>query len=385
MNKYDVIVIGGGPAGVMCAIEAASNGNTVALLDINGYLLRKLSVSGGGRCNISNTLTRDDFFAKTWNAKFFYSTFSNFSNLDLVDWLNDNGLKTKVEKTKVFPVSDKSQEIVDLFFTKLKNSGVKYFPNTQVIDVEKISDGFRTTTSMGNVFSNKVVIATGGVTYSKLGATDFAINTAKKFGIETIEPYATNCSLELAISDKLMGVSIPNATVRYGKKKITGEILFTHFGITGPAIFAITGENVTHPTISVSVSDITIDKLKEVANTSNRTLANTFRNVAPEKYVYYVMANDGELIGHSATREALARVHNALTNYEFKVKGKSNIDRAFTMGGGIKLDQISPRTFESKAVEGLYFIGECLDYFAPTGGFNLSLCISMGKTCGEKL
>lgn len=385
MRHYDLAIIGAGPSGVMCAIEAARNGNNVILIDGNSSILKKLSVSGGGRCNISNTLTKEEFFNKMHNSKFFNSTFSNFSNLDLVEWLNENGLKTKVEKTKVFPLSDKSKEIVSLFSKLLRQAKVEVMLDTKVKQVVKSEDKFSIKTSEGDVTASKVVVAAGGVSYAALGSSDIALLIAKSFDIKVIDTYPTNCSLNLAISDKLMGVAIPNANVKYGKYETKGDILFTHFGITGPAVFGMTGEKEIHETISVGITNMSLDEFKEIANKSNKTMARTYKGLGPEKYVNYVMANDGELIANSVKKDALERVYNNLTNYTFKVKSKIEIDKAFTMGGGISLDEINPRTFEAKNIPCLYFIGECLDFFAPTGGFNISLCISMGKTCGEKI
>ena len=381
--KYKNVVIGAGPSGIMCALQL--NNKDTLVIDGNKEILLKLKHSGGGRCNITNNDDYQTFFEKVNSDKFLMSTLSNFDNYSLKEYIESIGVKLKLEGKKYFPTTDNSTTIIDAISSEIKFD-LKL--STTVMDVKKDGEDFVIHTDGGKVICENLIIASGGATYKQFGATKLAYQVANSFGIDVIKQYPTNTSLQTS-KHNLMGISLQNAQIKYQNKIVEGDVLFTHFGITGPAIFELTSSNEYAGDLIINVLKMerqdALTFLKTSFNDSNKKVINQLASLAPQKYLEVVLGKLKELICNSITNEQFEIICDALTSYKLIVSNYFKFDSAFTTGGGISKKEISPKTFESKKINNLYFIGECLDVFAPTGGYNLTLYFSMGYSCGMQI
>ena len=401
MQIYDVIVIGGGPAGMLSSIISAKRGKTTLLIEKNNILGKKLLITGKGRCNVTNSAPIEDFILNTRvNPNFMYSAFYSFTNDDLIKMLSDEGLELKEERGgRIFPVSDSSWDVKNTL-EKLLNKNKVSIKNEKVTFVDKKDDVFFVKTQNGLYYAQKVIIATGGVSYPKTGSTGDGYKFAKNFNHSIVTPTASLVPLvtkEDFIKD-LMGLSLKNIGITLYKndKKIYedfGEMIFTHFGLSGPVILSASshmkedGEYKLKIDLKPALDVKTLDKriLRDFENEKNKDFINSLDALLPKKLIPVIVGLTGiderEKV-HSITKEQRQKLVNLLKEFTLTITSKRPIDEAIITSGGVNVKEIDPSTMESKLVKGLYFAGEVIDVDAYTGGYNLQIAFSTAYLAG---
>lgn len=404
-----VVVAGGGPAGMMAAIQSAKRGNQVILFEKNEKLGKKLFITGKGRCNITNACDVSDLFSYVIsNPKFLYSAFYNFTNEDVVAFLNGLGLRTKEERGKrVFPASDKSSDVIRVLQNECKKQGVVVQFNTAVKDL-LISDGAVRGIELRNgkrLDADAVILATGGVSYPSTGSTGDGLKIAQKWGhtVTPLRPGLTGMTVKENYGARLMGLTLKNCALwmeEKGKKKPVyqgfGELLFTHYGVSGPLILSASSrvgdcleraELILHVDLKPALTAEQVQKrlLKEFEARKNCNLHNALGAVLPKSMIpvfleYCRLKPDAKV--NQVTREERRKIEEGLKDFSMTLTGLRGMDEAIITRGGIRIKEVDPSTMESKIVSGLYFAGEILDVDALTGGFNLQIAWSTGYTAG---
>lgn len=412
----NVVVVGGGPAGMIAGITSAEEGNNVILVEKNSSLGNKLKITGKGRCNITFDGDEEKFRNNIVNSsKFMYSSFSNFNNKDVVDFFNKLGVKTKVERGgRVFPVSDSAMDVVNALKNKLKKENVKIKYNSRVVEIitenEKIS-GVKLENGT-EVACDKCIIATGGKSYSSTGSTGDGYILLEKLGhsIKEIKPGLVPLKSEDKICKELQGLSLRNVKVSIIDKtnnKILysefGEMMFSHFGVTGPVVLSAssklnTVKNIKEkiknkqielvidlkPALSFEVLDKRIQR--DFEKYTNKEFKNSLNDLLPQKLISPIInlsKIDKEKKVHQITREQRENLVNIVKNLKINISGFMPLDMAIVTSGGINTKEINPKTMESKIVKGLYVVGELLDVDAYTGGYNLQIAFSTGVAAGK--
>ncbi|MDD2480873.1 MAG: NAD(P)/FAD-dependent oxidoreductase [Lutispora sp.] len=408
--SFDVIVIGGGPAGMMAAGTAGSMGKKVLLIEKNNKLGKKLYITGKGRCNITNFTSKEEFIAHiTKNPKFLYSSFNNFFNTDLMDFFADLGLKTKIERGgRVFPVSDKSSDVIKSLEKYLMNNDVTIRLNTKVKSI-KTKDGEVEGVELegGDVISSSsAVVTTGGLSYPLTGSTGDGYKFAKILGheITDLKPSLVPLIVKEDYIKEIQGLSLKNVTIKAscdGKVLFedTGEMLFTHYGLSGPLILSASffiSEKVFNKKKTYIIIDLkpglTNDELnrrllKDFDLNKNKYFKNSLDNLLPQKIIPIIInlsGIPGEKEVNQISREERKNLVALLKNMSFEIIGTRPISEAIVTSGGVNIKGINPKTMESKLVRGLFFAGEVLDVDAFTGGYNLQIAFSTGYTAGLK-
>lgn len=412
----NVVVVGGGPAGMIAGITSAEEGNNVILVEKNSSLGNKLKITGKGRCNLTFDGDEEKFRNNIVNnSKFMYSSFSNFNNKDVVDFFNKLGVKTKVERGgRVFPVSDSAIDVVNALKNKLKKEDVKIKYNSRVVEIitekEKIS-GVKLENGT-EIACDKCIIATGGKSYSSTGSTGDGYILLEKLGhsIKKIKPGLVPLKSEDKICKELQGLSLRNVKVSLIDKtndKILysefGEMMFSHFGVTGPVILSAssklnTVKNINEkiknkqielvidlkPALSFEVLDKRIQR--DFEKYTNKEFKNSLNDLLPQKLISPIInlsKIDKEKKVHQITREQRENLVNIVKNLKINISGFMPLDMAIVTSGGINTKEINPKTMESKIVKGLYVVGELLDVDAYTGGYNLQIAFSTGVAAGK--
>lgn len=403
-----VIVVGGGPAGMMAAIQAAKNGNEVILLEKNEKLGKKLYITGKGRCNITNACDTEELFSKVIsNPKFLYSAFYGFSNFDVIDFFEKEGLQTKVERgNRVFPYSDKSSDVIFALQRKLKEHGVKVRYLANVTDV-LIEDGsWKTVIINGkeSLTGDKLIIATGGLSYPITGSTGDGFRFAKKMGhkVTRLSPSLVPFTIKEEYIKELQGLSLKNVEVSItaDKREIYhdfGEMLFTHFGVSGPLI--LSGSCYVAPYVGKKSIEVTIDLkpaltmeqldariLREFEEFKNKNYKNSLEHLLPRKLISVIISLskiDPEKKVNVITKEERYRLLEAIKAMKLHVDGLRDYKEAIITQGGVSVKEINPSTMESKLIKDVYFIGEALDLDAVTGGYNLQIAWSTAFLAGN--
>jgi len=406
--KYDVAVIGGGPAGMLAAGTAASMGKKTVIVEKNEKLGKKLFITGKGRCNVTNTAGFDEFMKNIpKNSKFFYSAFSSFSNSDLIELLRSLGLRTKEERGgRVFPESDKSSDVIRALEKYLKQYNAEVLLNTRVSGIRQ-ADG-----AVGGVLlesgrlleCSSVIICTGGVSYPQTGSTGDGYNIARKAGHSVNELMPSLVPLvagDTFIKD-LQGLSLKNVKLRAladGKQVYEdfGEMLFTHYGLSGPIILSASfyvsdylrknRDIKLQLDLKPALSEEELDRriIRDFEKNTNKQFKNSLDELLPQKMIPVIIGLSGideakEV--HQITREERKGLVRLLKGLTITVEGTRPIEEAIVTSGGINLKEINPKTMESKLVRGLYFAGEIIDLDAFTGGFNLQIAFSTGYVAG---
>lgn len=399
-----VLIVGGGPAGMMAAAVAAKRGKRAVIIEKNRDLGRKLLITGKGRCNITNDCDISEFIENVpVNGNFLYSAFYSFTNRDLVNLLNKAGLETKVERGgRVFPVSDRAADVLLCLKRILKHYGVKTVC-AAVTDIRTDGDGKRVILS-GNraVKCDSVIIATGGVSYPKTGSTGDGYRFAKKMGHTIVTPKGSLVPMELdsKYCSALMGLSLRNAalTVFEDGREIYsdfGEMLFTHYGASGPIILSASshmrdfGRHKYKIKIDLksALDEQTLDKriLRDFEANKNKAYINSLDALLPKKLIPVI----AELSGIDAHKQvnsiSKAERHSLLSclkSLEFDVRRLRSVTDAIVTSGGVSVKEINPKTMESKIEKGIFFAGEVIDVDAYTGGFNLQIAFSTGYLAG---
>lgn len=394
-----IAIIGGGPAGMMCAIKAAEN-HGVTIFEKNEKLGKKLFITGKGRCNLTNYCDEREFLKNMVNnSNFMYSSIYSFSPFTTYYYFEELGLPLKVERgNRVFPLSDKSSDVIKAYEKKLKDLGVKINLNYEVTSIEKVGEEFIIN---GREKFDKVVIATGGISYKLTGSTGDGYKFAKNFGHKIINQVPGLIGINLKNNFSLAGLTLKNVELKVIKdKKIIsnefGEMLFTHRGISGPIVLT-TSSKINRlkdfemfldlkPALEPDRLDARI--LRDFSENQNKNIENVMKSLLPKDLISYVLYSSGisgdEKV-NQITKIERENLVKTIKNFELKFDSLDDIDRAIVTSGGIDVKDIDPKTMESKKVSGLYFIGEVLDLDGFTGGFNIQIANSTGYSCGINL
>ncbi|MCX7705052.1 MAG: NAD(P)/FAD-dependent oxidoreductase [bacterium] len=401
-----LVVIGAGPAGIMASISAAQNGKKVLLIDRNKSIGQKLLLAGAGRCNLTNNIPIEEFFDKYHNGDFLRNAFSQFSNIDLMDFFESNGLKLEIERgNRVFPVTQSSQDIVVFLRQQLENHKVQLWFRNRVVGIEKQQDGiFKITTKKAEIFARSVILATGGKTYPETGSNGDGYKFTRLLGHTIVKPVPVLCGINLKETwiKQWQGISLKNIEVKTiaGGKIIGsefGEAIFTHYGISGPAVLNLSRviADIKNPSgikISIdfkpAIDEKTLENrlINEFSKNSNKSLKNIMKNLLPENMIeeFLLMGTlSGSIKGNQITVEQRKILISLFKNFTLTFDSLRGFKEAIVTRGGVKLDQVNPKTMESKIVPGLFFAGEILDIDGKTGGFNLQAAFSTGFVAGK--
>ena len=387
MNHYDTIVIGGGPAGMMATISSSFYGQTTLLLEKNRKLGKKLAGTGGGRCNVTNNGSLDDLLAGIpGNGRFLYSVFSQFDNQDIVRFFTENGVKLKVEDHgRVFPASDRSQTIIQALTDKIAELGGQVRCQVEVTSVKKIDGQFVIKSKDETWTADRLIVTTGGKSYPSTGSTGFGHDIARHFQHTITELEAAESPLLTDFPHKaLQGISLDDVTLHYSKHHITHDLLFTHFGLSGPAALRMSsfvkgGEILTLD----SVPHYSKEELTEILEKNReKSLKNVLKAYLPERLAEFFAQDFPEKVKQLSPKEIDA-VLAKVKELPIPVTGKMSLAKSFVTKGGVSLKEINPKTLESKLVPGLHFAGEVLDINAHTGGFNITAALCTGWVAGS--
>ena len=414
-----VIIIGGGPAGMMAAITAKENKNDVLMIEKNNQLGKKLLITGKGRCNITSSLDMDTFIRNTpGNGMFLYSAYQQYTNKDIIKFLNKQGLEVKEERgNRIFPITDKSIDVLKCFTKKLKelNIDIKYNEKVLEILVENIDGKTKVTgvkTNSEILKTDKVILATGGKSYPLTGSTGDGYKLAQKLGhsITEIKPSLVPLkAYNKSECKQLQGLSLRNVKIKLmdieKNKKIYedfGEMIFTHFGVSGPIILSASAHLVRYKNIERLFNEKNIilkidlkpalqDKklndrvLRDFEQVKNKQFKNSLDKLLPQKLISIIIErskiNPNKKV-NEITKKEREKLIKEIKDFEIEIVGFRPIDEAIITSGGINIKEIDPKTMESKKVKGLYFAGEIIDVDSYTGGFNLQIAYSTGYVAG---
>jgi len=403
MHKYDVVVIGGGPAGLMAAGTAGEKGAKVLVIEKMGSLGRKLLISGSGRCNITNTIDKTSEFVSHFGRKgrFLYQAINSFNTSSTVQFFNSRGLATVVDKDiKVFPASDMALEVLSVLTRYVKESGVDIRQGAIIKSIQA-EDGFTISLPNDTINSKALIIATGGMSYPKTGSTGDGYKYAQVLGHTIVKP--SPALVPVIVKDpwvkELQGLSIRNAELSIyidGKKSASDiqDAVFTENGLSGPAVYNltrmidITAKDMTlvidmYPNTEYHELDIQIAQY--VQENARKTLKNTLDKFFPPKLLMLAIKMSGadpEMRAGSLNKATRKKLVNILKNLSFKIERFAGFERAVVTSGGVSLKEIDGKTMMSKIVKNLYFAGEVMDIDGPTGGFNLQVSWSTGRLAG---
>ncbi len=411
MQMSNVCVIGGGAAGMMAAITAGECGNKVTLFEKNEKLGKKLFITGKGRCNVCNASDEENIFNNVLkNKKFLYSAVYGFNADAVMDFFEKYGLKLKVERgNRVFPASDKSSDVISTLSKALKQNNVKICLNTAVKDIVLKKDGdvrsldYIVLDDGDKLQFDKVIVAGGGVSYASTGSDGWGINWAKENGLKTVDllPGLVPLNIKEEYVKSLQGLSLKNVKVIIKSEKKTvyedfGEMLFTHFGVSGPLIISASsvinrlkkaGELKLFIDLKPALTREELDKriLRDFDEAKNKNFKNSLDKLLPKKMISVIIdksaINPEKKVNEISKGERLGLV-DLLKNLEMTVEGTRGFNEAIISCGGIGVNEINPATMEAKQVKNLYFCGEMIDVDAFTGGFNLQIAWSTGRLAG---
>lgn len=410
-----VIVVGGGPAGMLAAITAAENGNEVIIIEKMPSFGRKLLITGKGRCNITSSLYMSEFIKNTpGNGKFLYSAFQNYTNQDIIEFLKKQGLEVKEERgNRIFPVTDKSIDVLNCFKKRIDELKIQYKLNTRVEKILiKNNEVLAIRTDKEIIRTDKIILATGGKSYPLTGSTGDGYKMAKDIGHTIIPIKPSLVPMEVYEKEeckKLQGLSLRNVGIKIidtDRKKIIyedfGEMIFTHFGISGPTILSGSAHLVKYKDIEYLLRkkyiNISIDLkpalteeqlddriLRDFNTFKNKQFKHSLDKLLPQKIIPVVIElskiHESKKV-NEITKEERKRLVELLKNFTITIKSFRPVEEAIITCGGINTKEIDPKTMESKVIKGLYFAGEIIDVDSYTGGFNLQIAYSTGYTAG---
>lgn len=401
-----IAIIGGGASGMMAGISASLSGNFVDLYESNEKLGKKIYITGKGRCNLTNNCDRLVFFNNVVsNSKFIYSCFSEVSNQFIINFFEKNGLKLKVERgNRVFPESDKASDVIKTLEKLLIKQGVNVKLNTRVSNLLVENNMIKgLIVNDDKIYYDSVIVCTGGISYQATGSTGDGYNFAKIVGHKIITPVAGLSAIKLQGNDfaELQGLSLKNVKIscfNNDKRMFSdfGEMLFTHFGVSGPIVLTMSSyinrENLKNLTISIdlkpalNVETLNARLLREFLENNSKNISSVMRSLVPSSLINLILRraniNPGVKCSEITKKQRFDLI-NVLKGLTFRVKELFDINQAIITSGGVSVKEINPKTMESKLVNGLFFAGEVLDVDALTGGFNLQIAFSTGYVAGK--
>lgn len=403
----NVVVVGSGPAGMMSAISASKSGHNVVLIEGNNRIAKKLYITGKGRCNVTNDKSIENFFDNVLtNKEFLYSALYTFTNEDTKKFIEDGGTKLKVEQgDRVFPVSDKSVDIIKSFEKHLHRNKVKIQTESKVIKLN-VEDNTIKSLTLANgkkVYGDYFIFATGGASYPLTGSDGKLFNEFKRIGhsIVKLKPSLVPVELKDKWPIELQGLSIKNAamTLYKGDKKVIsfqGDFIFTHFGISGPIVLKISryifeGNDYSiridfKPALDEKTFDLRLQK--DFQKYKNKDVKNSFDDLLPQKFIPVMIElakiNPDKKV-NSITKEERRRLVECFKNSTVHVKGLRPISEAIVTSGGVNVNEINPSTMKSRIINNLSFAGEVMDVDAFTGGYNVQIAISTGFLAGSNI
>jgi len=414
-----VIVIGGGPAGMLAAISAARTENEVIILEKMNSLGRKLLITGKGRCNITSSLPIEEFIKNTpRNGNFLYSAFNTFTNNDIIELLKQNGLYTKEERgNRIFPVTDKSLDVLNAILKELKKLNVQIRTNSKVekILIENNSVCGVLLENNEKLEADKVILATGGKSYPATGSTGDGYKMVEELGhtITEIKPSLVPLQVnndDLKLCKEMQGLALKNVKIKLidkSKNKVIyedfGEMIFTHFGVSGPTILSASAHLLRYKNIeklfeegkivlnidlkpALTEEKLDLRLLRDFEQNKNKKFRNSLDELLPKKMIEVIvkLSNiDEQKQVNSITKKERENLVKLLKNFEIVITDLRPIEDAIITSGGINVKEINPKTMESKMINGLFFAGEIIDVDSYTGGFNLQIAYSTGYVAGK--
>ena len=419
----NVIVIGGGPAGMMAAVSSARQKNKVILLEKMNTCGRKLLITGKGRCNITSSLSMDKFIENTpGNGKFLYSAFKNFTNKDILELLKQNGVEAKEERgNRMFPVSDKSMDVLNAFIKEMKKYNINVIEQADVRHIltkdNKVT-GVRYIDKKNNeqkeLFADKIILATGGKSYPNTGSTGDGYKMAKELGhtIKKVQGSLVPLTVkgyDLELCKRMQGLSLRNIGMQIEditKNKVIysdfGELLFTHFGVSGPTVLSSSAHLLRYKNIenllreqkvvlkidlkpALDMHKLNLRVLRDFEGNKNKQIIHAIDKLLPKKMIEPVLEKSKikkDKKVNEITKLEREELIKTIKQFELTITGFRPIEEAIVTSGGINIKEINPKTMESKLINGLYFAGEIIDVDSYTGGFNLQIAYSTGYTAG---
>ncbi len=418
-----VVVIGGGPAGMMAAITSAKQGNDVILLEKMKSCGRKLLITGKGRCNITSSLPMDKFIENIpENGKFLYSVFKNFTNQDIITLLKENNVNVKEERgNRIFPLSDRSLDVLQAFENEMKKNNVKIYTETEVKEIKTKDNAVNKVIYLNKrsgiveeILTEKVILATGGKSYPLTGSTGDGYKIAKELGHTITKISGSLVPLiskneDLQLCQSMQGLSLRNISMKIvdeeKNKKIYedfGELLFTHFGVSGPTILSSSAHILRYKNVeellqrgkiklqidlkpALNEEKLNLRLLRDFEKYKNKQIINSLNELLPKKMIEPVIKKakiKNEKRINEITKQERENLIHVIKCFEITISGFRPIEEAIITRGGINVKEINPKTMESKLIKGLYFAGEIIDVDAYTGGFNLQIAYSTGYTAG---
>lgn len=418
-----VVVIGGGPAGMMAAITSAKQGNDVILLEKMKSCGRKLLITGKGRCNITSSLPMDKFIENIpENGKFLYSAFKNFTNQDIITLLKENNVNVKEERgNRIFPLSDRSLDVLQAFENEMKKNNVKIYTETEVKEIKTKDNAVNKVIYLNKrsgiveeILTEKVILATGGKSYPLTGSTGDGYKIAKELGHTITKISGSLVPLiskneDLQLCQSMQGLSLRNISMKIvdeeKNKKIYedfGELLFTHFGVSGPTILSSSAHILRYKNVeellqrgkiklqidlkpALNEEKLNLRLLRDFEKYKNKQIINSLNELLPKKMIEPVIKKakiKNEKRINEITKQERENLIHVIKCFEITISGFRPIEEAIITRGGINVKEINPKTMESKLIKGLYFAGEIIDVDAYTGGFNLQIAYSTGYTAG---
>lgn len=383
MKNFEVIILGGGASGLFAAAQALKNGRRVAIIDMGPHPARKVAASGGGRCNFTNIAADTDrYFGK--NPDFVRAALARFTPTDMLNWMAAHKLKTVQKAPGQYFCADGADAVVRALIADVR--GADIIPNTKVIDAEKSADKFIVKTSTGDFVCNTLVIATGGTSFGTLGVSDIGYKIAKRFGHKIVPTRPALCAIAThAFSSELMGISLPVA-ITIGRTTIQDDMLFTHFGIGGPAVYRATVRDITDAIkINLCPSDDIYEYMRKIKQSAGRQgIMTILSQKLPVRVAKWICGGDNTRIADlrnpdlKNTANRINQIVIPATDIKYH-----NLQSAEVVRGGIDTADISSKTMESKLCPGLYFAGEVIDIAGDLGGFNLHWAWASGFVAGN--